>query len=200
MGKRDPRVDAYIEKSAEFAQPILNHLRAVVHAACPEVEETIKWRFPHFDYKGMLCSMAAFQRHCAFGFWKHELIFAESDARWREAMGSFGRLTKLTELPPKSELARQIKKAMRLNDEGKKAVRKKTAPKAPARMPPELKQALAKDEKAAVAFAGFSPSRRREYVEWIAEAKGEATRARRLANALEWIAQGKPRNWKYARC
>ncbi|HEX6533623.1 MAG TPA: YdeI/OmpD-associated family protein [Gemmatimonadaceae bacterium] len=200
MGARDPRVDAYIAKSADFARPVLEHLREIVHDACPDVEETIKWSFPHFTYRGMLCSMASFKQHCAFAFWKGSLVLGDgvpSD----EAMGQFGRITSVSDLPPKRVLAGCVKKAMRLNEEGVKAPArakpkaKKTAPPVPS----DLAAALRANRKAAATFDAFSPSHRREYVEWITEAKGEATRARRLAAAVEWMAEGKSRNWKYER-
>src|SRR6185369_4149318 len=130
MGKRDPRVDAYIEKSADFAKPILAHLRDVVHAACPQVEETMKWSFPHFMHHGMLCGMAAFKQHCTFGFWKGELIVSGNPSA-EAAMGQFGRLTKLSDLPSKKVLTGYVKQAMKLNEEGVKAPRqeKRAKPK-----------------------------------------------------------------------
>ena len=195
MGTRDPRVDTYIEKSAPFAQPILVHLRAAVHEACPDVVETVKWKSPSFEHHGILCGMAAFKSHCAFGFWKHELVTGEE--RSQEAMGSFGRLTSTRELPKKAELQRLIRRAMKLNEDGVKVERKKTAPKKPLPVPPELKAALAKDKRARAAFEAFSPSHRNEYAEWIGEAKREETRARRVAQALTWLRDGKHRNWKY---
>src|SRR5262245_30977705 len=136
MGSRDPRVDAYIEKSAPFARPILAHLRAVVHEACPKVEETLKWRMPSFEYEGILCGMAAFKAHCVFGFWKHALVVGTEGERWKEAMGSFGRLTSLDELPKKAELKRMVKRAMKLNEDGVKVERRKTAPRKPLPLPP----------------------------------------------------------------
>ena len=199
MVTRDKRVDAYIEKSAAFARPILTELRARVHAACPEVVETLKWRMPSFEYMGILCGMAAFQKHAVFGFWKHDLVVGD-DAKANLAMGSFGRLVALDELPKKAEFARLVKKAMKLNDEGVKAVRNKTARKKPVTMHPALKRALAGNAKARANFAAFSPSKQREYMEWISDAKADATRERRLKDALLWIAAGKPRNWKYERC
>jgi hypothetical protein len=195
MVTRDRRIDAYIDNAADFARPILIRLRSVVHSACPEVVETLKWRMPSFEYKGLLCGMAAFQQHCTFGFWKHELVVGKGE---RAAMGSFGRITSLEDLPSKSELTRMVKKAMQLNDDGVKVVREKRAPKAIA-MHPALKKALAGNAKARTNFAAFSPSQKREYLEWIAEAKGDDTRQRRLADAVAWIAQGKPRNWKYVK-
>jgi uncharacterized protein YdeI (YjbR/CyaY-like superfamily) len=198
MGKRDKRVDQYIEKSAEFARPILQYLRELVHEACPEVEEEMKWSSPHFTYKGMFVGMAAFQSHCAFGFWKHELVMG-ANSEWKEAMGSFGRITSLADLPPKRVLASYIKAAKKLNDDGVKAVRRKMA-RAPIPTPPELAAALKKNKKARATYEGFSPSNRRDYDEWIADAKGEDTRARRLATAIEWLSEGKTRNWKYQKC
>lgn len=199
MGKRDPRVDAYIAKSAEFARPILEHLRKVVHEGCPEAEETLKWGMPTFLHEGILCHMAAFKAHCAFGFHKSALLF-EDTPKQKEAMGNMGRITGLADLPPKKELVRLVKAARKLNVEGVAAPRTKTAPKPPVEMPADLAAALASNAKARATFEGFPPSHRREYVEWIVEAKQEATRQRRLAQAVEWMAEGKSRNWKYERC
>jgi uncharacterized protein YdeI (YjbR/CyaY-like superfamily) len=204
MGKRDARVDAYIAKSADFAKPILEHIRSVVHEACPDVEETIKWSFPHFDYKGMLCSMAAFKEHCAFGFWKGKLVLGEEVADGKDAMGHFGRLTKVKDLPGKKVLVGYIKKAMKLNDDGVKAphvvARQSKAPKPAPVVPDDLAVALRGNPKAAATFEGFSASHQREYIEWITEAKTEPTRLRRLEQAVAWMAEGKPRNWKYMNC
>jgi uncharacterized protein YdeI (YjbR/CyaY-like superfamily) len=198
MATTDPRVDAYIAKSAEFARPILKYLRAAVHAASPEIEETLKWSMPHFMYKGMLCGMAAFKQHCAFGFWKGKLVADLSE----EAMGQFGCITKVSDLPSKRALTAYVKKAMALNDAGVKSpTRTKNAkPKSPVKVPDDLAAALRRNKKAGATFEGFSPSHRREYVEWITEAKREETRAKRLATALEWLAEGKSRNWKYENC
>lgn len=200
MATSDPRIDAYIEKSPDFAKPILAHLRQVVRSTCPDVEETIRWRMPTFLYKGMLCGMGAFKKHCVFGFWKHELVVGTGDARWKEAMGSFGCLTSIEQLPKQGALVRMIKIAMKLNDEGIKVVRRKTAPKRAIAMPRELKAALAKNKRSLGNFESFSPSHRKEYMEWIGGAKGENTRARRVAQALEWLSAGKHRNWKYENC
>jgi uncharacterized protein YdeI (YjbR/CyaY-like superfamily) len=201
MGTRDDRVDAYIAKSAEFARPILEHLRATVHAACPDVEETMKWSFPHFDYKGMLCSMAAFKEHCTFGFWKSSLIFANGEPSDEKAAGQFGRITSLKDLPTKKVLTGYIKEAMKLNDAGIKPA-KPSKPKATAEVvvPDDLTSALRKNAKALAAFEKFPPSHKREYISWITEAKTEVTRNRRLDTAIEWMAEGKPRNWKYMNC
>ena len=198
MGQRDARVDAYIESAAPFAQPILTHLREVVHAACPDVEETLKWRSPSFEYKGMLCGMAAFKQHCVFGFWKHDLVTGKSD-RADEAMGSFGRITSVKDLPARKLLTGYVRKAMELNDEGIKAPRTKTVPKGPLRVPDDLAAALRRNARARATFEGFGPSHKREYVEWIVDAKREETRKRRLATALEWMAEGKTQNWRYER-
>jgi uncharacterized protein YdeI (YjbR/CyaY-like superfamily) len=200
MGKRDPRVDAYIAKSADFAQPILEHLRDVVHATCPEVEETMKWSFPHFMYNGMLCSMASFKAHCAFGFWKGSLIIEGNGDRREDAMGQFGRIESLADLPSRKVIAGYVKKAMRLNDEGVTVpARARRQPKPEVAVPDDVMAALRKNRKALATFEGFSPSHRREYVEWITEAKQDATRQRRLTQAIEWLAEGKSRNWKYER-
>jgi uncharacterized protein YdeI (YjbR/CyaY-like superfamily) len=196
MGRRDARVDAYIAKAADFAKPILTHVREVVHASCPDVEEAMKWSFPHFMYKGMLCSMAAFKEHAAFGLWKGSLVLGRG--KEADAMGQFGRITTLADLPSKSVLAGYIRKAAALNDAGVKVERKprRAAPKV-LRVPPELAAALKRNKKAQATFDGFSPSQKREYVEWIAEAKSDDTRARRLQTAIECMAEGKSRNWKY---
>lgn len=195
----DPRVDAYIAKSAEFAQPILKHLRAIVHEACPDVEETMKWSFPHFMYKGMLCGMSAFKAHCALGFWKGELLMA--DEANREAMGQFGRIVSVKDLPSKKVLTGYIKKAMKLNDDGIAApARAKPAEPRALVIPDDLTAALKEVPAAYRHFEAFSPSKKRDYAEWIAEAKTEATRTRRREQAVEWIAEGKARNWKYEKC
>jgi uncharacterized protein YdeI (YjbR/CyaY-like superfamily) len=194
MGKRDPRVDAYIEKSAAFARPVLTRLREVVHAACPEVRETMKWSMPHFDYEGPLCGMSAFKEHCAFGFWKGALIVENPSA---EAMGQLGRIRSLKDLPPNKTLTGWIRKGMALNEQGVKVPRASRPKKREARVPADLQKALARNAKARAAFAAFSPSHRREYVEWLEEAKRPETREKRVATAVEWMAEGKSRNWKY---
>jgi uncharacterized protein YdeI (YjbR/CyaY-like superfamily) len=196
--KLDPRIDAYIAKSASFAHPILKHLRSIVHSACPKVEETIKWGMPHFDYCGILCSMSAFKAHCAFGFWKGALIVKGPDNKDAKAMGQFGRIASLKDLQPKATIARYVKAAMKLNEEGTKAPHKeKRKSRTPLPMHPSLAKALKVEKKASASFERFSPSTRREYIEWIGAAKTDATRERRLATAIKWIAEGKPRHWKY---
>lgn len=198
MGKRDQRVDAYIAKSPEFAKPILTRLRDTVHATCPDVEEEMKWRHPSFMYKGILCGMATFRQHAAFGFWKGSLV-VDVAAKDIDAAGWFGRLTKPSDLPPQKTLVKYIKKAMALNDAGVAVPRKPKAPAQPAKVPSDLAVALKKNKKAQAVFEAFSPSRRRDYIVWITEAKSDETRTRRLAQAIEWIAEGKSRNWKYER-
>jgi uncharacterized protein YdeI (YjbR/CyaY-like superfamily) len=201
MGIRDERVDAYIAKSGEFARPILGHLREVVHAACPEVEETIKWSSPHFQYQGMLCMMAAFKEHCAFGFWKGSLVIGEDKPSGEPARGEFGRIKTLSDLPSREILGDLIRKAMELNEAG---IRSPTRSKARAVreiiVPDDLTDALSGNPAALAAFKGFSPSNKRDYVEWITEARTPATRGRRLVTAVEWMAEGKTRNWKYLNC
>ena len=196
MGTRDPRVDAYIAKSADFAKPILTHLRVVVHSACPDVVETMKWSSPFFDYHGPMCNMGAFKEHVGFGFWKGALVVGRASGDGDGGAGQFGRITSVKDLPSKKELTAYIKTAMKLNEEGVAVPKaKKAKPELP--VPPELTAALAKNRKAQAAFEAFPPSHRREYCEWIAQAKGEDTRAKRVAQAVEWIAEGKSRNWKY---
>ncbi|MFA6168734.1 MAG: YdeI/OmpD-associated family protein [Gemmatimonadaceae bacterium] len=199
MATRDPRIDAYIAKSAEFAKPILEHLRAVVHAACPDVEETMKWSMPHFDYRGeMMCAMSAFKAHAAFGFWKGALVLG-ANAQSRDAMGSFGRITSVKELPAKRVLVGYVRKAMALNDAGIKVARPKKHPKAAVVMPADLKAALMKSKRAWAQWQAFSPGRRREYLVWVLEAKQDATRARRISAIVSQVAEGKSQNWKYER-
>jgi len=204
MATKDPRVDACIANAADFAKPILKHIRKLVHTACPDVEETIKWQFPTFMYKGMLCGVAAFKNHCTFGFWKHELLFGRNgtDKRAEEGgMGQFGRITQMSDLPKDAVMLGYIKEAMRLNDEGVKVPsRSQPKVKKPLVVPAFFLAALKKNNKALATFDGFSYSHKKEYVEWLTEAKTEETRQRRLATTLEWLAQGKSRNWKYANC
>ena len=196
MGKRDPRVDAYIAKAADFAKPILTELREIVHAACPDCEETLKWSAPSFMYKGLLCGMHAFKEHAIFAFWKGTLVMDDT-AKTVHATRTFDRITKLSDLPSKKILTGYIKKAMALNDAGVKMTRSPRGPAKPVVVPKALAAALAKNKKAQAAFERFPPSHKREYVEWITGAKREETRNRRLQVALRQIAEGKPQNWKY---
>lgn len=200
MGTQDPRVDAYIEKAQPFAKPILKHLRTLVHAHCPDADETIKWSMPHFDYKGgIFCGMSAFKAHCAFGFWLGDALKIET--KNAKAMGDFGCITKLEDLPSDREIARLIKAAMKLHDAGVKLpAREKPKTPRPLEIPPAFLTAVKKNKAAFATFEGFSPSKKRDYVEWYTEAKTEATRDKRLAQAIEWMAEGKARHWKYEKC
>jgi uncharacterized protein YdeI (YjbR/CyaY-like superfamily) len=198
--KRDPRVDAYIAKAADFAKPILVHLREVVAEGCPEAVETVKWSQPSWEYKGLLCGMAAFKQHCTFGFWKHSLVVGEDRYATDEAKGQFGRITKVSDLPSRKALLGYLRKAVKLNDDGVKIERPKRKPLKPLPVPPDLAAALKKNKAAAGHFEAFSPSKRKDYIEWLTEAKSEETRTRRLTTAVEWIAEGKARHWKYERC
>ena len=196
---RDPRIDAYIERAAPFAQPILRHVRALVHEACPTVEETIKWGMPTFVHAGaILCGMAAFKQHASFGFWKHALVIGECEPRG--GMGSYGKLVSLDDLPPKRMLLAHLRKAVALNEAGVKSPARKSAPMPPPEIPAELAAALAQAPAAKAAFDAFPPGCRREYIDWITGAKRPETRARRVAEAVAWMAEGKRRNWKYENC
>jgi len=200
MGKRDERIDAYINKSADFARPILKHLRELVHEACLQVEETMKWSFPHFDYKGMMCSMASFKQHCAFGFWKASLMSdsAKILGHSREAMGQLGQIKSLADLPPDDVLLAYIKEAARLNEENiKLPARAQASEKKELSVPDYVSDALKQNQKASETFENFSYSNKKEYVQWIKEAKSEETRNKRLATAIEWMNEGKSKNWKY---
>jgi uncharacterized protein YdeI (YjbR/CyaY-like superfamily) len=202
----DPRVDLYIEKAAPFAQPVLTHLRNLVHQACPRATESVKWGMPFFLQQGIvLCHMAAFKQHCAFGFWGPEMkkVLATDGLVSSQAMGSLGRITGLRDLPADRLLLRYMSQAAEFVESGqrKKSIdRKPKAAKPHLRVPLELSAALKKNKLAAKAFERFSPSCRREYVEWIWAAKRQETKERRVAQAVEWIAQGKSRNWKYENC
>ncbi len=200
MPKKDPRIDVYIAKSPEFAKPILAHLRELVHAACPDVEETMKWSRPHFMYKGMLCGMSSFKEHCAFGFWKGSLIVKDGKRETDAAMGHFGRITSLTSLPANKVITGYIKSAMKLNEDGVKPPERVKKPPKPVVVPDDLAARLKRNKKAQATFEAFSPSHKREYIEWITEAKTDATRTKRLETTIEWLAEGKPRNWKYMNC
>jgi|ERR1043165_8777327 uncharacterized protein YdeI (YjbR/CyaY-like superfamily) len=204
MPETDPRIDLYIAKSADFAQPLLAHLRKLVHATCPGVTETIKWGFPHFEYKGsILASMASFKNYCSFSFWKatimddpHQILKTVG----KTSMGHFGQMTGMEDLPGDKIIKAYIKEAMRLNEEGTKipAVKKRTVKK-PAVPPPYFLTALKKHKKALTTFESFSDSNKRDYIEWLEEAKTEATRDKRLATSIEWLSEGKARHWKYVK-
>jgi uncharacterized protein YdeI (YjbR/CyaY-like superfamily) len=195
---RDTRIDAYIDRQAEFARPILNYIRDAVHAAGEEVEESVKWGMPAFLYKGRpLANMAAFKAHAVMGFWQGQQL-REGEER-NGAMGEFGRITKVDDLPERETLIGLVRKAMKLIDEGVKPVRNKTV-KEPIAMPDDLREALAASPAAQSSYDGFPPSAQREYLEWVVEAKRPETRAKRVAQAVEWMAAGKRRNWKYEAC
>lgn len=199
MPTADPRIDAYIEKAQYFAKPVLIHLRELVHATCPDVKETMKWSMPHFEYKGMLCGFASFKQHCTFGFWKQSLMESDEFSETKTAMGSFGKLTSLKDLPSDAVMKKLIKQAMKLNDDGVKVTKPKREMKELV-IPNTLLEALAKNGKAAETFDNFPPGSKREYAEWITEAKTDATRDKRLATTIEWLSEGKRRNWKYENC
>jgi uncharacterized protein YdeI (YjbR/CyaY-like superfamily) len=202
MAERDSRVDAYIGNAAPFAQPVLRHIQGLVHAACPEVEETIKWGFPHFEYKGILCSMAAFKSHCAFGFWRgtelddpHQLLSRIGET----AMGQLGKIRDVADLPPDEIFTAYIHEAMRQKEQPRppaeaksKNVERKELP-----VPEDLRDALQSNSKARATFEAFSYTNRKDYIDWITEAKTPATRLKRLETAVEWMEEGKIRNWKY---
>jgi hypothetical protein len=201
MPSVDPRIDAYIERSAPFAQPVLNHLRKLIHKACPDVVETLKWSMPSFEYKGILCGFAAFKAHCTFGFWKQSLMESDAFPKNKTAMGSFGRITSLKDLPSHEVMSDLIRQAMDLNEKGVKIPRKPAANgKKELAVPAVLTAALKKNRAARHTFENFPYSCKKEYVEWIAEAKTDATRDKRLATTMEWLSEGKRRNWKYEKC
>jgi uncharacterized protein YdeI (YjbR/CyaY-like superfamily) len=199
MPKTDKRVDAYIKKAQPFAQPILTHIRRVVHAAVPEVQETMKWSSPHFDYKGIFCGMSAFKEHVGFGFWKAGLMKDVLPGSGLSAAGQFGKIASIKDLPNDKELAKIIKIARKLNDDEVKAPPMRKGPRPALKAPADLLAALAKNKKAKATFDGFPPGQRREYIAWVIEAKQDATRATRIETAVEWMAEGKIRNWKYVK-
>lgn len=200
MPAANKTIDAYIAKSADFAKPILQHLRELLHKACPGVEESIKWSMPFFDYKGPLCNMAAFKQHCSFGFWKAPLMKDKTlmeAARSETAMGHLGKITSLKDLPADKKIIAWIKEAAALNEAGLKVEKKKPTTATDLTVPDYFTAALKKNKKANTVFQAFSPSNKKEYLLWVAEAKTTDTRNKRLAQAIEWMAEGKPRNWKY---
>ena len=196
MLKTDKRVDAYVVNAKEFARPILERLRAIVHEGCPGCEETIKWGHPSFTYHGILCGMIAFKERCALHFWKSNLLGpkGENDPEWQALLYQ---MKTVSDIPPKKTLLALIEKAMELNETGAKLPKAPPKAKRVLDMHPVFLAAIKKNKKALAAFDGFSPSHKREYIEWITDAKAEATRDRRIAQAVEWMAEGKPRNWKY---
>jgi uncharacterized protein YdeI (YjbR/CyaY-like superfamily) len=203
MVKKDNRIDAYIEKAQPFAKPILKKLRELIQKGNPDVEETIKWGMPSFDYKGPFCSFASFKQHAVFGFWKYKLIkdpkgyLQEISAKGGNAMGNLGRITSMKDLPPDKVIIDFVKQAKKLNDEGVKLQSKEKKSKPALKVPAYMMEAIRKNKNALQTFENFSPSHKREYIEWITEAKTEETRLKRINTMLEWLAEGKPRNWKY---
>lgn len=204
MPKTDPRIDAKIKAAPEFARPILAHIRALAHKGCPETEETVKWGMPFFTYGGSpLMHMAAFKAHVVLGFWLGRLIVG--DKALESAMGQFGRITSLEDLPSDKAILACIKKAVALTDQGVKNPARsggadgeaRAKPKPPPKPPAFLQAAFRGDAKAAAGFKALPPGKQREYVAWLADAKTDATREKRLAQALEWMAEGKGLNWRY---
>jgi uncharacterized protein YdeI (YjbR/CyaY-like superfamily) len=193
MARKDPRVDSYIKRAQPFARPILKHLRTLVHRGCPSCEESIKWQSPFFDYKGPVCFMAAFKEHAVFGFWKGKLLFGSED---KGAMGHFGRITSLNDLPSDKEMVGYIKKAADLNERGVQPKRARRGTQK-VTVPADLKAALTKNSKAKETFENFSYSHKKEYVDWITDAKREETRQKRLKTTIQWLSEGKPQNWRY---
>jgi uncharacterized protein YdeI (YjbR/CyaY-like superfamily) len=203
MGKRSVHIDNYIFNSAEFAKPILEHLRELIHKACPGVEETIKWSVPSFEYKGPFVGMASFKQHCALGFWKAKLLkdpngyLSPRANEGGSAFGHFGKIKSLKDLPPNKVILDFIKQAKKLNDEGVKLPPRAKKADKPLIVPTYFSKALQSNKQALAVFKAFSTSQKREYVDWVTEAKTEATREKRMKTTLEWVAQGKIRNWKY---
>lgn len=203
MATKDNRIDTYIIKSADFAIPVMTHLRSIVHDACPEVRETMKWSFPHFEYRdSILCSMASFKQHCAFTIWlasqmkdPHGIL---TTGTGRLAMGNLGRITCLEDLPPDDILKGYLREAMILIEKGVRLAKKEpvNTPK-DLLIPEDFQNELDRHPKALETFNRFSRSNKKEYAEWIRDAKTEATRSKRIATALEWLTEGKSRNWKY---
>ena len=202
MATKEKEIDAYIAKSADFAKPILNHIRELVHKACPNVEEKMKWSMPFFDYKGkMLCHIASFKQHAVMGFWKASLMkdaVLMENAKAETAMGHLGKITSLKDMPSDKKITDWIKEAMELNDTGVKLTAKpKPAAGKEIAIPDYFTKALAKNKKAKQVFENYAYSHKKEYLMWITEAKTEETRNKRMATALEWLAEGKSRLWKY---
>lgn len=196
--KTDPRIDAYISGKADFARPILDHIRHIVHTACPQVEETLKWSMPHFTHRGaIICNMAAFKAHCAFGIWAGREIVG--DGASNAAMGQLGKIASLADLPDDADLAAMLRKRVADIEAGVKRTAP-AQPRAALEPPDDLLAALEDAPTARATFDGFSPSNRRDYVEWVIEAKRPETRTKRIAQAVTWMAEGKPRHWKYQNC
>ncbi|HWM27599.1 MAG TPA: YdeI/OmpD-associated family protein [Woeseiaceae bacterium] len=197
MPRKDARVDAYIKKSAPFAQPILKKIRTTWHKACPDIEETIKWSIPYFQKNGLVGGMAAFKAHVSLGFWKAKEMGDPEEILGDGSGMCAAKMTSIDDLPSEQVLLDYMREAVALNDAGPaKEKRARKAVKVPD-MPPDFQKALQRKRKALAEFEKFAPSRRKEYIEWIVQAKQPATRERRIAQAVEWIAEGKPRHWKH---
>ena len=200
MGKRDRRVDAYIAKSQEFAKPILTYLRDVIHEGCPDVVETMKWSSPTFEHYGIMVGFQAFRQHCVLGFWKSPLLALNGKPLSKELVsgaGQFGKLTSVRDLPSRSKLVKLVRDAAKLNESGVSVPRRPRSVPTPVKVPADLSKALHTNARAKTTFESFSLSHKREYVEWIAEAKTPETRRRRLDTTIGWLSEGKSRNWKY---
>ena len=194
----DPRIDAYIAKAAPFARPILEHVRERVHAAAPEAEETMKWSSPAFTVDGkILLGMSAFKAHAAVGFWRAMEMGVEVS---KEAMGQFGKLTSVSDLPPDAEFDSMIRQGVELAKKVPAPRKVKHEPKPPAALHPEFASALKANPKAKEVLDAFPPSAQREYLDWISEAKQDATRSKRIDDAIEWLSEGKRRHWRYENC
>jgi uncharacterized protein YdeI (YjbR/CyaY-like superfamily) len=196
---RDPRIDAYIAKAQPFARPILEHVRERVHAVLPDVEEAIKWSMPAYMLGGRIVLItAAFKAHAALNFWRGQEL--RGDGANADAMGQFGKIASVDQLPLDAELDRLIGEAAELAKSAPAPRKVKHAPKPAPELHPDFAAALAKAPKAKAALDGFPPSAQRDYFEWIAEAKQDATRQKRIATAIEWLSEGKRRHWKYQNC
>ena len=199
MKNASPQVDAYIVKAAPFAQPIIRKVRALFHKACPVIEEKIKWGAPSFEHKGMVGGVAAFKNHASFGFWRQDALPDPLNLFRGSGFVASGKITDVSQLPPDKVLLTYIRNAVRLNEEGPPP-RKKGKPKPPPKAPPDFLAALRKNRKALATFDSFPPSQKREYIDWITEAKRPETRITRLATSIQWLSEGKRRNWKYMNC
>lgn len=202
MGTRDKRIDACIDEAEPFARPVLRKIRTLIHEGCPDIEETIKWGAPSFGYKGMLGGMASLSKHVSYGFWKAR-IMQDPEGILKSAPGASNfsfKASSIKDLPPDKTLLAYVKEARRINDEGLKAPAKKRKPKKTIEVPDYFQKALNKNKTAKATFESFPYSRRRDYVEWLTSAKREATRDKRMATAVEWLAEGKSRNRKYENC
>jgi len=201
MPKRLKEVDQYIADSPEFARPILKTIRRLIHKACPQIQESIKWSSPCFEYHGIVASMAAFKKHVRLAFWKGQHVKGSEELceeMTRTGMSAM-KLHSMEDLPDHDALSAFMTSAAALNEPGDKPVtaRKQAARRSKPKLPDDLLARLKKHKKARATFDGFSPSHQREYVEWITEAKRAATRQRRIDTTIEWLTEGKTRNWKY---